>query len=46
MAVALKAKHFKSLKELTDFTALVGNNVTTVVQITQDNSGSWVLFYT
>lgn len=46
MAVVLKSKHFKALKELNDFCALVGNNVTTIVQIVQDNSGSWVLFYT
>jgi hypothetical protein len=46
MAVALKSKHFKALKELNDFCAAAPNAVTTIVQIVQDNSGSWVLFYT
>lgn len=44
MAVALKSRHFKSLKELNDFANTAA--VTTVVQIVQDNSGSWVLFFT
>jgi len=46
MAVALKYKIFKSQKELSDFCTDSGNNVTTVVSISQDNSGAWVLFYT
>jgi len=46
MAVTLKYKIFKSQKELSDFCGVSGNNVTTIVSISQDNSGAWTLFYT
>lgn len=46
MAVALKSRRFKTLKELTDFCAAAPNNVTAITEIVQDNSGNWVLFYT
>lgn len=43
MAVALKCKYFKSPIELSAWAA--ANAVTTVMSISQDNSGQWVLIY-
>ncbi len=46
MAVVLKVQIFDSPNDLAAFCAVVGNNVTTVVQIVADNNGKYLLFYT
>lgn len=45
MAVALKSMTFSSQVELTQFAALVANNVTTVVSIIYNQDGKYILFY-
>lgn len=46
MAVALKCKYFKAAKEVTAFTTLAGNNVTTIISLIYDTTtAQFVLFW-
>lgn len=47
MAVNVKVRGFDSYNDLVKFAQTVGNNVTTIINISHDTtSGKWVLFWT